>query len=361
MAGGSVDVAVVGAGPAGSAAAAVLAPDAAVALIDRVAEPRWRVGESLPGAARRPLTAIGAWARFAAAGHAPAPVKVSRWGSDDLVVLDAFRDPDGAGWRIDRARFEADLRAAALDRGVRMIAPAGAIGLDRAGPGWVIRLGNGDAVTARLVIDCSGRRSRLLRPHGQRRLIMDRLICLYQRVPVRGEIDPAIYTQAAPDGWWYTAMLPDRRRIVAFHTDSDLPAVRQVLARGPVDVALTVPGLAEAVGAVSVADASPPLVCSAASVARSAAGPGWLVAGDGAITLDPLSSQGVFNALVTGIEAGQAARALLQGDAAVTAAHARRMGLIWQSYLGHHALYYGMEERWTALPFWQRRSYRAAR
>jgi hypothetical protein len=30
--------------------------------------------------------------------------------------------------------------------------------------------------------------------------------------------------------------------------------------------------------------------------------------------LDPLSSQGVFNALVTGIEAGQTALALLCGD-----------------------------------------------
>ena len=31
-----------------------------------------------------------------------APLKVSRWGSDDPAELDAMRDPDGMGWRIDR-------------------------------------------------------------------------------------------------------------------------------------------------------------------------------------------------------------------------------------------------------------------
>lgn len=352
-----VDVAVIGAGAAGAAAAAALAPDTTVALIDRVREPAWRVGESMPGAVRRPLAAIGAWERFAAAGHAQAPVKVSRWGTDAAEVLDAFRDPDGAGWRIDRARFEADLRGHAVDRGTRLVAPASATALQRSAAGWLVRLGAGasDTIAARTVIDCSGRRSRLLRPYGQRRLVVDRLVCVYQRVPVRGEQDPATYTQSAPDGWWYTSALPGGFRLVAFHTDSDLPAVRQVLGRGPAAMATTVPGLAEAIGPTGLAAADPPRVCSASSMARSAAGENWLVAGESAITLDPLSSQGLFNALVTGIEAAQAARALLGGDRRATAEYADRIGHIWRAYLGHHALYYGLEKRWASLPFWRRR------
>jgi flavin-dependent dehydrogenase len=90
-------------------------------------------------------------------------------------------------------------------------------------------------------------------------------------------------------------------------------------------------------------------------MARSAAGRDWLVAGESAIALDPLSSQGLFNALVTGLEAGQAARMLLDGDRTASEEHAHRMRHIWRAYLGHHALYYGMEERWTSMPFWQRR------
>ena len=32
--------------------------------------------------------------------------------------------------------------------------------------------------------------------------------------------------EAVEDGWWYTAPLPDGRRVLAFFTDADLPAAR---------------------------------------------------------------------------------------------------------------------------------------
>lgn len=350
-----VDVAIVGAGTAGAAAACVLAPAASVALIDRVAVPRWRIGETLPGAARRLLAAIGALDRFAAAGHGPAPVKVSRWGSDSAVELDAIRDPDGAGWRLDRARFETDLRADAVARGAAFLA-AGVCDLVRTREGWRLALDTGATITARRLIDASGRRSPLLRRFGQRRLVLDRLACAYQRVPQRGSHDPATYTEATPDGWWYTAMLPDGDWLVAFHGDADAPALRQVLRAGPVAGALGLSGMAGAIGAVDSALAGKPMICAANSVARSAAGDGWLAAGDSAMALDPLSSQGLFNALATGLEAGEATLALLAGDETASQRYASRLQRIWQAYLGHHAMYYGMERRWPDAPFWYRRS-----
>ncbi|WP_035531464.1 tryptophan 7-halogenase, partial [Hoeflea sp. BAL378] len=317
--------------------------------------PGWRIGETLPGAARRALTAIGAWPRFEAAGHGAAPVKISRWGSDEAVALDAFRDPDGAGWRLDRARFEADLRADAEARGAILIAPASVISLTRTDGQWEIGLDNGARISAPLVIDASGRRSRLLGRFGQRRAVMDRLVCVHQRVRPQGSADPSTYTQAAPDGWWYTAMLPDGFRLVAFHGDNDQPEWRALLRDGPVAAARRIEGLAEMVGAPDAGEMQAPQACAANSAAGSAAGQGWLAAGDSAIALDPLSSQGLFNALVTGIEAGEAALALLDGDGSAMHAHAARAGRIWQAYQAHHATYYGMERRWPDAPFWRRR------
>ncbi len=351
----AVDVAVVGAGAAGSAAACMLAPDRSVALIDRVALPGWRIGETLPGAARRLLAAIGAWESFAAASHGPAPLKVSRWGSDDAIELDSMRDPDGVGWRLDRARFERDLRADAAARGAQPIA-AGVGALERTAAGWRLSLDTGAIVTARRLIDASGRRSRLLQRFGRRRLAIDRLACVHQRVPQPGRPDPTTYTEAAADGWWYSAMLPDGDRLVAFHGDADSPALRRILKRGPIGAALELPGLAEAIGPVDPERAATPLFCAANSVASSAAGDGWLAAGDSAMALDPLSSQGLFNALATGLEAGEATLALLDGDEAATHRYAARMSRIWQAYIGHHATYYAMETRWRDAPFWARRT-----
>lgn len=349
------DVAVIGAGAAGAAAAAAMAPTISVALIDREGAPGWRIGETLPGAARRVLADIGAWERFAAAGHGEAPLKVSRWGSDEPVELDAFRDPDGVGWRLDRGRFEADLRADAVARGATLMAPAQVTGLTRADGFWLVALDGGTTLAARRIVDAGGRRSRLLQPFGQRRQTMDRLACAYQRVPERGAGDPSTYTQSTREGWWYTAALPDGWRIVAFHGDSDLPALPAVLREGPLAVAARTPGLADAVASADVRNAGRPAACAANSAAASAAGTGWLAAGDCALALDPLSSQGLFNALVTGTEAGQATLALLRGDETATAAHAARIGRIWQAYGAHHATYYGMERRWPNSLFWQRR------
>ena len=348
------DVVIVGAGAAGSAAALALAPHASVALVDRVKTPGWRIGETLPGAARRVLTTLGAYDRFASAGHGAAPLKVSRWGSDQPVELDSIRDPDGPGWRLDRARFESDLRADAVDRGVTLIeAPVGAI--SREDSGWRVRLDNGRPITADRLIVSSGRGSSLLRDHGQRRAVLDRLACVYQRVRQPNASDPITYTEACPDGWWYTALLPGGERIVAFHGDADGPAIRSVLKQGPLRSGLSLPGLAEAIGSVCQDRATDPSVCSANSVARSAAGDGWLAAGDGAIALDPLSSQGLFNALVTGLEAGEATLALLAGDGDAARRHAMRMGRIWQAYLRHHEIFYGMERRWPDTTFWSSR------
>ena len=351
-----VDIAVVGAGAAGAAAAAILARAASVVLIDRVAQPVWRIGETLPGAARRPLAEIGAWPDFLAAGHDPAPLKISRWGSDEPVTLDAFRDPDGVGWRIDRARFEADLRSNALRSGAQLLSPVHVERIVATTNGWSVVLDNGSAVDARVLIDASGRRSRLLRDHGQRHMVADRLACAYQTVEADSG-DTATYIEATEDGWWYSAVLPDNRRLVAFHGDSDLGAVARVFETGPVVAALSIAGLADIVGAVDASTWSPPAMCSAASIAHSAAGKHWLAAGDAALAFDPLSSQGLFNALVTGIEAGNNALAMLDDASADIAMrdHAAMIGRVWQAYAEHHATYYRMEQRWPDASFWHRR------
>jgi flavin-dependent dehydrogenase len=347
------DVVVVGAGPAGCAAAlAVADAGLTVTLLDRDARPGWRIGDSLPGAAARVLRSLGAWDRFARAGHLPAPLKVSRWGSDEPVALDTFRDPDGPGWCLDRTRFERDLRAGAVARGARLISPATVRGCRRdSGGAWLLTCDDGRTLRTRFVIDCTGPTSGLLRPE-RGRVVLDRLTCVYQRVRTRAAPDPTIYTQAVPDGWWYTAVLPDRWRVVAFHSDRDLAAVREVLRLKPVHAAAALPGIG---GLIDGEPADPPRVGTAYSVARSAAGQGWLAAGDSAIALDPLSSQGLFNALVTGADAGRTACAALAGDDGAVARYGACLARIWQAYLRHRGTYYGMERRWPAAPFWHRR------
>ena len=85
------------------------------------------------------------------------------------------------------------------------------------------------------------------------------------------------------------------------------------------------------------------------------AGPGWLAVGDAALSFDPLSSQGLLNALFTGLAAAVAAEAHLEGDADAMPGHARALAGIQAAYERHLGLYYAQEDRWPDRPFWQRR------
>jgi flavin-dependent dehydrogenase len=327
-----------------------------VVLLDRLAEPEDRIGETLPGAARRLLETLGAWERFASAGHSHCHARRSVWGGPEPVELDGLSDPAGPGWRLDRRRFEADLRAEAAALGARLEVQGQVDKVERVGAGWRVALADGEALTARAIIDAGGRASRLLRAEGGRRRAQDKLICAWTHLPLEREPAEITYTESAPDGWWYSAPLPGGRRLLAFHTDSDLSGAEALTPEALVERARQ-----SATLSAEIADSGPPLpgparIC-AAHGARLAepVGRDWLAVGDAALAFDPLSSQGLFNALYTGLMGGRATAARLAGDEAPAPAYASRLDEIGIAYEHHRRHFYGQERRWPDAPFWSRR------
>lgn len=316
---------IVGAGPAGTATALALThlgvgPIAVTGLPGLSPA----LGETLPGAARALLRDLGVWPAFEADRHAPILGAVSQWGSDQIEIRDAFANPQGPGWRLDRDRFEHMMLNQAKRGGVTVL-HGRAVSFQRERGGWRIRLTPGGDVCCQTVVDAAGRRAPIARRLGVSKARLDRLTAHIALDPdaARTRWDGFSQITARETGWSYSTHLPDGNRLDALFTDSDL---------GP-------------------APALPIVKCAAWSGRlTSFAGPGWAAVGDAACCFDPLSSQGIFHALYGGLRLGNA----LAGGGLDT--YAAEIEAVWAAYRQHYHAYYAEERRWPDAPFWKRRS-----
>ena len=165
----AADVLILGAGPAGSVAALNLAPTRRVVLAERRAQILPRIGEALPPVARRLLAEMGLWDAFLNEHHAPCYGNRSVWGGGDVTENDFLRDPDGHGWHLDRARFDAWLRDVAVARGAILLAPARLATIKRDDRRWHAQLATDrgpTTVTVAFAIDAGGRAAPLARRLG---------------------------------------------------------------------------------------------------------------------------------------------------------------------------------------------------
>ncbi len=344
-------MAVVGAGPAGCAAAIILAGHgASVVVFEATAYDGPRIGETLPPEVRLPLDRLGAWDRFEAAGHLASPGILAAWGQAEPYANDFILNPHGPGWRVDRNRFDAMLADRAAEAGAVVQTGTAVRACLRTGDGrWELAATRGGApsrISARFLVDATGRASAFGRGLGARRVVHDRMVALVGFVAQAAGTteDRRALIEATETGWWYSGLLPGGGMVLAFHTDAG-PGLRTrwagALALADRTAART--GGGGLVGAVRVVPAG-------SHRADPVAGDGWLAAGAAAAAHDPVCGRGVHWALESGI-AG--AEAVVAGAGA--AAYAGEMGARFDRYLAVRSHYYRAEARWPDAPFWQRR------
>jgi flavin-dependent dehydrogenase len=346
-----LDVVILGGGPAGAAAAIALArAGRSCVVIERHAEPPLRAGETLPPIARLPLESLGVWERFAAEGHTSAPGNRSLWGSDVTAENEFIRSPYGAGWHLERRRFESMLLDEAARAGSQLVRGREVSRIAHDGSTWRI-----DGFEARFAVDATGRAAVLARAAGVERVSIDQLIGITAFFCEARDDDRYTLIEAAEDGWWYAALLPDRRLVAAFMTDADIATRRTLREREAwlaeaAKTTLIAPRLASA-----TLESEPRIASATSSRLASVAGPAWLAAGDAALSFDPLSSQGIDTALSCGLAAARAIDAHLRADDSALRKYAEMLTKIWTDYIVDRARYYGIERRWPHSVFWQRR------
>ncbi|WP_396230553.1 NAD(P)/FAD-dependent oxidoreductase, partial [Frankia sp. ACN1ag] len=84
-------------------------------------------------------------------------------------------------------------------------------------------------------------------------------------------------------------------------------------------------------------------------------GAAWLAVGDAALAVDPLSSQGILNALHSGFRAGLTIAEDLAGNSRALQAYRSFIDRVTATYLRNSTEVYRQERRWTESTFWRRR------
>jgi flavin-dependent dehydrogenase len=298
----------------------------------------------LPALARSLLDQLGVLKPFEDEGHRPAHSVAAAWGSPSLRENHFIYTARGAGWHLDRARFDAFLAREAGRRGVEVRLKARPEAFERSADGWRLRLSDGEELGARFVVDATGRQAAFARGTGARRLACDRLVGHARFFTLDEEPEPATLIEAFAEGWWYTALAGDRR-VVTCLTDADIARRLELRDEGRwLNLLSETSWVRRAVG--GGVTHGPPLTRAADSGA----------AGDAASTYDPLSSQGIVKSLRAGVFASYAiADHLCKADARGLDRYAQLVRREFAVYRRAHARYCAEERRWPDSEFWRRR------
>jgi flavin-dependent dehydrogenase len=309
----SCDVLVIGAGPAGSTAAQLLASWGwSVSLVHR-APSHMPLAESLPSSTRKLLHFLGQLDRVDAAGFHPNQGNVARWAGADRDTRTA-----DAGFHVSRDRFDAVLRDAAAAARVRIT--DGVVQRVEIGDPSCVTFATGHGLAtcrARYLLDCSGRTG-VVASRGFRRSASG-----YRTLAITAEWDcagwpPSEQAQTAiesyQDGWaWSVPLSPTHRQCTVMietgssgHGSAKAAALPATYARELTKATMLSARLA---GARQV---STPWACDASIYdAVRAADEGVLLVGDAASFIEPLSSAGVKKALLSAWRAAVVANTCL--------------------------------------------------
>lgn len=358
------DVLIIGAGPAGATCANILArAGRSVILLDRLnhesacterfSNESYKVGESLPASVNSLLKTLEL-PPLQSPPHKSIPGSDSLW-AGERMQQDFMMQAQGTGWRLDRLRFEYELKEHALKNGAQFV-EGHLTQAHHDGHAWQLKTDNGKHLHSYFLIDASGRRAVLSRMLNQPRKKGPPLVALWAVTKHRdtaSEEKPCSQTliESQAQGWWYAAYLPNGRAMAIFHTSANYATT---LKKSP---KLWQQQLEETkLIRKKISSEDFDMQNLKVNEARSAVlsipyGKQWAACGDAALSFDPISSQGIFHSIAS---ADMLCKALLKNsrDRAFPDYH-KQLLKIFDIYRQRREVFYHRAHAFHGDTFWE--------
>jgi flavin-dependent dehydrogenase len=319
-------------------------------MIHRPDAARHTLAESLPSSTRKLLRFLGRLDRVEAAGFYPNSGNLVHWAGKARSTATA--EP---GFHVSRSEFDAVIRAGAREAGVRIIEGTVRQVDQTTSPRVTCSTNAGTIVCdAQYALDCSGRAGVIAR-RGLRRLApgyRTMAIVAEWECPAWPAHERALTTvESYADGWAWSVPLSDTRRQCTVMIDTE--RARSLDRMYTTEVAAT-HGLKEHLaGARRV---SAPWSCDSSVYDSSRAADGrFLLVGDAASFIEPLSSAGVKKALVSAWRAAVVANTCVTNSSMTGAAidlHVRRETEVYADCGRRSATFFSEAAASYGTPFW---------